>query len=70
MSTVTLINTPEDVQWLRDVHLPKDAPEFKCATLLGNEDCPRVVMLYSCNRIDAQIAEYRADSDGNLVRHS
>lgn len=65
----TLIATPEDVKWLREVHLPKDAPQFRYAVLTGNEDCPIRVELRSSNRIDVPaVAIYESDPDGHLKR--
>lgn len=37
----------EDMQWLRDVHLPKlSLKKFKSAMIYGNSDCPEKVALY------------------------
>lgn len=40
------INTPEDCQWLRDVHA-KGAPAFASFVLQGNEDAPDSLVLYA-----------------------
>lgn len=41
------LSEPDDIQWLRDVHLPKDVPPFKSAIIVGNEDCPERIELYA-----------------------
>lgn len=48
---MTPLNTPEDLQWLKEVHLLKAPPphpydNFKFAILHGNEDAPDSVDLY------------------------
>lgn len=52
----SLINSPEDVRWLRETHLaapnlhnlkPADLPTFESALLTGNEDCPDAIALYA-----------------------
>lgn len=55
------LETPEDVQWLRETHLkgvvsPSDFAAFKSAIMQGNEDAPHAVNLYAD-------AEPRFDSD-------
>jgi hypothetical protein len=35
------INSEEDMQWLRDVHLPQLSAEIESAVIYGNEDCPK-----------------------------
>lgn len=44
--TETFINEPEDMQWLRDVHLPGLSPKFKSAHIFGNEDSPSSIHVY------------------------
>lgn len=46
-----LINSADDVQWLKDTHLsgvtlPTKYTDFKSAAILGNEDSPDYVHLY------------------------
>lgn len=42
------LNTPDDCQWLKDVHLKEvDHPSFKSFMLYGNEDAPQRVELYT-----------------------
>jgi hypothetical protein len=64
-----LCNDPVDVQWLVDVHLPKNHPEFKSFELLGNEDAPDKVVLYAdvCPTVlDQPIKVYVRDQKGEL----
>ena len=42
----TFLNSPEDMAWLRDVHLPKLGPEYLSAAIYGNEDCPDQIECY------------------------
>lgn len=47
----TLLNQPEDIQWLKDtclkgVTLPTEYHDFKCAILIGNEDAPDRLRIY------------------------
>jgi hypothetical protein len=42
----SFLNTPEDMQWLREVHLPQLPPEYQSAILYGNEDSPDRVEVY------------------------
>lgn len=53
MSTATFINSPEDMQWLRETHLacaPQfETAHFKSAVIHGNEDCPEMIDLYLSN---------------------
>lgn len=51
MMNRTMIDTPEDVQWLRETHLKNyhgPAVNFASAVLEGNEDCPQAIELYVC----------------------
>lgn len=41
-----MINTPEDMQWLRDVHIPDLSLGFKSAVIYGNVDYPYAVCVY------------------------
>lgn len=38
------INTPEDMQWIRDVHITNFVG--KSAIIFGNEDCPEYIAIY------------------------
>jgi hypothetical protein len=39
----------EDCTWLLETHLKNrtDVPEFRCAVIEGNEDCPTSIVLYT-----------------------
>jgi hypothetical protein len=44
----SLLNEPNDIQWLRDVHLTGySTPDFKSFVLHGQEDCPERIELYA-----------------------
>lgn len=43
---ITLINTAEDMGWLRDVHIPRLAGKYKSAVIHGNEDWPDKIEVY------------------------
>ncbi len=51
----TLINTLDDMQWLRDVHLRRLPSKYKSAVILGNEDCPDEIQVYA--RRDPKITD-------------
>ena len=40
------INDPEDMRWLRDVHLPSLGTRYKSAVIYGNEDWPDKIEVY------------------------
>ena len=40
------INTIDDMQWLKDVHLLELSQEYKSAMVYGNEDCPFQIECY------------------------
>lgn len=40
MAQRTLINTADDMRWLREVHLPRLSAKYKSAIIFGNEDSP------------------------------
>jgi len=40
------MNTPEDMRWLRETHLPKMEYRFHSALLIGNEDSPEEIHLF------------------------
>jgi hypothetical protein len=42
-----LINTQEDMDWLREVHLPLLSKVYKSALIFGHEDCPMRIDCYS-----------------------
>jgi len=65
MARETFINTKDDMQWLRDVHLPRLSKKFKSAILYGNEDYPDEIAVFEKrNPLYTDLAEiYRADAD-------
>lgn len=42
-----IINTAEDMSWLRETHLPKLSPRFLSAVITGNEDSPDLIEVYT-----------------------
>lgn len=42
----TIINSAEDMQWLRDTHLKELSPRFLSALIRGNEDSPDYIETY------------------------
>ncbi len=40
------LNTPDDMQWLREVHWPTLPPEYKSALITGNEDAPEAIAAF------------------------
>ncbi len=43
---LSLINSKEDMKWLRDVHLPKLETKYSSAIIEGNEDSPDAIIVY------------------------
>jgi hypothetical protein len=41
-----LINSKDDIQWLKDVHVKNIDLVFNSAILYGNEDCPIKIELF------------------------
>jgi hypothetical protein len=73
-TTMTLYNTAEDCQWLRDTALRGyDVPDFAAFTITGNEDCPLTIDLYTST--DPSMADYPirytllVDPHSNLSRY-
>ena len=66
------IDTPDDIQWLKDAHLagcplPSRFADFKFAVLQGNEDAPYAANLYESEEPNFDDDYYRvrfAPSDG------
>lgn len=65
---MTYLETPEDLEWLRDTHLKtcKRLPPFAVAVLDGNEDWPRRITLYEVDHVNSLTMELRPDQDGNF----
>ena len=47
MARTSMIDTDEDMKWLRDVHLPKLPATYKSAIIHGNEDYPDRIEVYA-----------------------
>lgn len=64
-----LINTPDDMQWLRDVYLPDLDTKFKAA-VLDDETVTESITVYEA--VDPLITDigvtYKADSNDVFVR--
>ena len=41
-----LINSKDDIQWLKDVYIKNTGLVFNSAILYGNEDCPIKIELF------------------------
>jgi len=68
--TCTMINSTDDRRWLRDTHLPTDAPAFGAAVIEGNEDAPTRVTLYARTEplvTCRPVAVYKATFNGDLI---
>lgn len=66
------IDSPEDMQWLRETHL-RDIPEAQnavSALLLGNEDCPVLISLFfDVNpRLNDERKTFIRNEDGKYTR--
>ncbi len=60
-----MLSAPEDLQWLRDVHL-KDCvtPPFAVAIIDGNEDWPKSITLLEQDHINSIALVLVPDEDG------
>lgn len=68
----TLINTPDDMEWLRDVHLPDlDLQTYHSAILHGNEDYPSQIEVYTSRdpNVDDQPVTYVLDPKSDDKRY-
>jgi len=68
----TLLTEREDLQWLREVHLP-DVPieDYAAALLIGNEDSPEQIELYrsaATHWASLPDRSYAVDADGTYTR--
>ena len=58
MPLIRMLHKPEDRQWLRETHLRGHGlPAFKCAIVVGNEDCPERIELFADDRDGCKPAE-------------
>lgn len=66
MAGETLINTADDMRWLREVHLPRLPAKYKSAIIVGSEDWPDRIEVYE--RRDPLVTDvpivFKADEDG------
>lgn len=62
----TVLETSEDLEWLRDIHLKtcRYLPPFALAVLEGNEDWPMSVTLYEVDHINSLTMTLRPDAEG------
>jgi len=72
MARQTFLDTAEDMEWLREVHLPKLPREYKSAMLHGNEDYPDKIVVYKSRNPSVYDAYtiYEPDADGKYERTS
>lgn len=65
------LETDDDLQWLRDVHLKHcvGLPPFEVASIEGNEDWPTLITLYEVDHIDSLRLELRPDENGDFHYH-
>lgn len=60
-----MLDTPEDRQWLMDVHLKGCiVPPFAVAVVEGNMDWPTSITLYEHNHVNSLTLTLRPDADG------
>ena len=54
------INTADDMQWLKDVHIPDLPDNSQSAVIVGNEDWPESIKIYTSQepRFDDSYSEY------------
>lgn len=65
--TMTFLDTPADLQWLRDTHLKAvpNVPAFASAMVAGNEDAPTMITLYASSSphvMELPVAVYTPDA--------
>jgi hypothetical protein len=59
------LETPEDLEWLRDTHLKGCiVPPFEVASLEGNEDWPTKITLYEVNHVNSLTLDLIPDAEG------
>lgn len=64
---MSIINTPEDLQWLADVH-GVDVSDVVVAIISGNEDDPDKVETYTQDDVRQRPITWLRNSDGQLIR--
>lgn len=61
--TQTFLYRSEDLQWLRETHLP--SLRHECVVILhGNEDCPERLDVYARNHCECEPTVYVLSEDG------
>ena len=65
----TFINTLEDIQWLKDVHIPDLPDTARSAVILGNDDWPESIHVYTSTDpdVDDPYEEYVRGIDQHYV---
>lgn len=65
--SLILLNDPNDIDWLRDVHLPGLPDAVNAAVLEGNEDSPDAIWTYTAQHptVHDRSTLYVPDSEGN-----
>lgn len=64
---MVLLETSEDLAWLREVHLKGCiVPPFAVATLEGNEDWPDAIVLYEYDHINSLTMRLTPDAHGDF----
>ena len=66
---MTMLTTPEDLEWLRKTHLHKCVllPDFAVADIIGNEDCPTAIILYKHDHVNSLTMKLIPDVSGNFA---
>lgn len=64
---VSFLSDPDDLQWLRDVHLANcELPPFAVALIEGNEDSPNSITLYEHDHVNSLKLTLVPDDEGNF----
>jgi len=51
----TFINSAEDMQWLKDVHIHNLSDDARSAIIIGNEDAPYSIKVY--DKVDPLVTD-------------
>jgi len=61
------LETPEDLEWLRETHLLGCiVPDFAIAIIDGTEDYPEKITLYEVNHVNSITMELWPNEDGDF----
>ncbi len=63
----TFLDSPDDMEWLASVH-GVSVGGGVCALLLGNEDDPDRVHVYTANNVRRRPHQFQRNRHGQLVR--